>query len=75
MLTRQRVRCQAVIFEDDNSIQFQKESSASVQRSKPEGVNDPSFIGGCAFDTQFFFDHAPTTHSTVSFSELLTAQS
>jgi nuclear GTP-binding protein len=39
-----------VIFEDDDSIQGQKESSVLLRNVvKPEDVEDPISVGGCAF--------------------------
>ena len=39
-----------VIFEDDDSIQGQKESSVLLRNVvKPEDVDDPNTIGGCAY--------------------------
>jgi nuclear GTP-binding protein len=45
-----------VIFEDDNSIQSQKELSVLLRNEvKPEDVDDPIFVDGCATSSLFLF--------------------
>ena len=44
------VDSRGVIFEDDDSIQGQKESSVLLRNDvKPEDIDDPIFVGGYAY--------------------------
>jgi ribosome biogenesis GTPase A len=50
-----------IIFEDDDSIQGQKESSVLLRNVvKPEDVDDPISVGGCASFLLFSLSAVPS---------------